>query len=91
MDTKVYPGPTYTKDDLPIHLEPRGGGGTSFIPAFEHWDAEGDDPACAIYLTDGYGDAPEVAPDYPVLWVLLNSKCKQPATWGECLYLKEDL
>jgi predicted metal-dependent peptidase len=27
-----------------------------------------------VYLTDGYGDAPDVEPDYPVLWVCNSAK-----------------
>ena len=49
-----------------------GGGGTSFRPFFERlprrraaWE-----PSVAIYLTDGYGDFPPLAPSDPVLWVV---------------------
>jgi predicted metal-dependent peptidase len=62
---------TFTRDDLPITLNPVGGGGTSFIPPFEHVSENGIDPACLIYLTDG--DCyyfPDNEPDYPVLWAL---------------------
>ena len=51
--------------------EAKGFGGTSFRPVFDYVEEHPDlDPACLIYLTDGYGDAPEQPPPYPVLWVI---------------------
>ncbi len=51
---------------------PVGGGGTSFVPFFdrvsESWD--GRTPTVCIYLTDGYGEFPAVAPALPTLWVV---------------------
>lgn len=52
-----------------IELKPVGGGGTSFIPVFEHIEKENIDPACLIYITDLCGQFPDHAPDYPVLWI----------------------
>ena len=53
----------------PVRLEPKGGGGTDFRPAFE-WVAENDiAPVCLIYLTDLCCDSYPEAPAYPVLWV----------------------
>jgi predicted metal-dependent peptidase len=51
---------------------PKGGGGTSFRPFFEaveEMESSQEDDLC-IYLTDGFGDFPTEAPDYPVMWVL---------------------
>jgi predicted metal-dependent peptidase len=39
-----------------------------------------------VFLTDGHGDAPEHAPDYPVLWVL-TAGGQPPAVWGNVLRL----
>lgn len=51
---------------------PRGGGGTSFKPFFEHVrrDLDAIQTTALVYLTDGYGDFPKVAPECPVLWVV---------------------
>lgn len=49
-------------------LRPVGGGGTSFIPVFDKIAEMALRPDAVIYLTDGYGSFPHVAPDYPVLW-----------------------
>jgi predicted metal-dependent peptidase len=50
----------------------QGGGGTSFVPFFdrvsETWD--GHTQSLCIYLTDGYGEFPVVAPGLPTLWVV---------------------
>lgn len=77
----------FTADELPVQLVAHGTGGTSFKPPFEYIEREGIEPACLIYLTDLYGDAPAHAPDYPVLWACCSN---QPAPWGEVVRLKED-
>ena len=53
----------------PIHLEPRGGGGTDFRPVFEWVEENRLTPVCLIYLTDLCCHSYPEAPEYPVLWV----------------------
>lgn len=70
VDTQVYgPYEFNSSNSLP---QPKGGGGTSFLPFFEKvessWD--GNNPALCVYLTDGYGNFPEKSPELPVLWVV---------------------
>ena len=43
-------------------------------------------PAAIIYLTDGYGEAPERA-EFPTLWVL-TADGRKPAPWGVELRLE---
>ncbi len=38
-------------------------------------------PIVFIYLTDGFGEAPKKAPDYPVIWCL-TGQGKKPSEWG---------
>ncbi|HCK80517.1 MAG TPA: VWA-like domain-containing protein [Candidatus Competibacter denitrificans] len=70
-DAALY-GPYDLRGDQPLP-EPVGGGGTSFRPFFA---ASEQDAAprlgerLAVYLTDGYGDFPNRAPEGPVLWVV---------------------
>lgn len=65
-----------------------GGGGTRFCPVFDYINEHPDlEPTVLLYLTDGYGDAPETPPDYPVLWVL-KADGRAPAEWGEVMRLK---
>ena len=68
--------------------ESYGHGGTSFIPPFEYVKEHKLRPDIFIYLTDGYGDAPEKAPIFPVLWVLTNYG-KEPVLWGKKIKLKK--
>ena len=49
--------------------ELKGGGGTNFVPFFNHLNKTVA-PNAAIYLTDGFGKFPEKEPDYPTLWVI---------------------
>ena len=62
-------------------------GGTCFIPPFEYVKEHKLRPDIFIYLTDGYGDAPEKAPNFPVLWVLTNDG-EDPALWGKKIRLQ---
>lgn len=77
-DTQVHPE-SYDQDEISdILIERKGGGGTSFTPVFDWVEdriANGEEaPQYLVYLTDGHGDAPEVEPDYPVLWVCNSTK-----------------
>jgi predicted metal-dependent peptidase len=64
----------------PVRLEPRGGGGTDFRPAFE-WVAKNDIATiCLIYLTDLCCNSYPEAPEYPVLWV---TDSRTTAPFGE--------
>jgi predicted metal-dependent peptidase len=75
----------YTSADLPVKLEPKGGGGTAFEPVFNWIEENQADPDCLIYLTDLYGSFPKAAPEYPVLWASISSKV---APFGETVMLE---
>lgn len=60
-----------------------GGGGTDFRPPFElamsvHKDYR---PDMLVYVTDGYGPAPEAPPPFATIWCLIGSD-SVPASWG---------
>ncbi|MUM78690.1 hypothetical protein GKC30_13700 [Pseudodesulfovibrio sp. F-1] len=60
---------TFSRSDLPLEIEPVGGGGTDYRPVFDWVAAEGVIPACLVYLTDmECSRFPEREPEYPVLW-----------------------
>ena len=63
-----YPGEEVTFTNA------KGGGGTSFVPVFDHVAEEGYTPDFMIYFTDLYGQFPTREPDYPVLWVVDNNR-----------------
>lgn len=52
----------------------KGGGGTSFVPVFDHIEDNDLKPDALLYLTDGYGDFPKDAPKYPVIWGSISGK-----------------
>jgi predicted metal-dependent peptidase len=67
-DAEVRQAISFTRLDLPLRLDPEGGGGTDFRPAFAKVAELGLRPACLIYLTDLECDRFPAQPDYPVLW-----------------------
>jgi len=71
----------------PVQLEPKGGGGTDFCPAF-NWVAENNiAPVCFIYLTDLCCHSYPEAPEYPVLWV---TESRRKAPFGETVRIGLD-
>ena len=80
-DTRIHSVKEYSNDDpLPEKLQFKGFGGTSLIPPFNYMKGK-PTPNVFIYLTDGEGDAPTKAPDYPVIWCLTEGGVK-PVKWG---------
>lgn len=89
-DAKVGKVERFTSDrPLPkgYQWETVGVGGTSFVPVFDYVKAHGMRPNVLLYVTDGYGDAPEKAPPYPVLWVLTSDGKEDFVNWGQKLRL----
>lgn len=68
-----------------VQINPIGGGGTDFRPAFAWVEKNGLSPSCAVYLTDMYGIFPDTHPEYPVLWVATSER---KAPWGETVRLR---
>ena len=64
-----------------------GGGFTDLRPVFTFAKGMHPKPAAIIYLTDGYGPAPE-SMDFPTLWVLTPGG-KKPVEWGMELRLNQ--
>jgi predicted metal-dependent peptidase len=57
-----------------------GGGFTDLRPVFEYAKTMQPRPVAIIYLTDGFGQAPERM-DFPTLWVL-TKEGQKPVDWG---------
>lgn len=68
----------------------KGLGGTDFRPVFDYIQRKmRTRPDLLLFFTDGYGDAPEQRPAYPVMWVL-TANGRQPAEWGRVLHFKKE-
>lgn len=65
-----------------------GGGGTRFEPVFEKVNDLPEPPKLVVYLTDLMGSFPDVAPNYPVLWIVYGNKGAQ-APFGEVVEVDE--
>jgi predicted metal-dependent peptidase len=71
----------------PIHLEPKGGGGTNFRPVFEWVQRSNIAAVCLIYLTDLCCNSYPEVPEYPVLWV---TDSRRTAPFGETIQISVD-
>ncbi len=59
----------------------KGGGGTSFVPAFNKWASmpSKDRPKSVMFFTDGYGPAPaKPPPGMKVYWILIGQMQRVP-------------
>jgi len=71
---ETFSGPQF---DIEVY---RGGGFTDLRPPFAYAKTMHPPPAAVIYLTDGFGEAPETM-EFPTLWVL-TSDGRKPVPWG---------
>lgn len=68
----------------------KGGGGTSFVPAFDALAKSQPRPEVVIFITDGYGTAPAKPPaGMQVVWVLVGRSTHKPCAWGEAVEVKD--
>lgn len=85
-DSEVAGTEIVTSDDVPLNLNPKGGGGTDYIPVFDYLEKECINPIALIYFTDGYCDRfPDEEPDCETLWALNNENSYFKAPFGEVL------
>jgi predicted metal-dependent peptidase len=70
-DIPVHQVEEWDQNKGPLVLTPKGGGGTSHIPAFKHIEDNQLDPVCVIALTDLATEFP-MSPAYPVLWACVQ-------------------
>ncbi len=77
-DSKVHKEEIFTRADLPMKLNPVGGGGTNFCPVFKYIKEQNITPACLIYFTDLYGAFPAKEAGYPTMWLTMTEDKKAP-------------
>jgi predicted metal-dependent peptidase len=68
-DDQIYQTTEFSPGENLTVFSPKGGGGTSFTPVFDHVKTMTDRPEAVVYFTDGMGTFPKDAPPYPVIWV----------------------
>jgi predicted metal-dependent peptidase len=87
-DAEVTGVATYTAADLPLRLEPNGGGGTHFGPALATLTEADEPPACIVYLTDLQGSFPDDPPPMPIIWLVFGQPLTPPtAPFGKVIPL----
>jgi hypothetical protein len=64
-----------------------GRGGTDFRPPLETAFLQKHQPGVVVYFTDGYGPAPEKAPNVPVIWCLVPEGIA-PAPWARVIQIR---
>lgn len=75
----------------PLTWRPRGGGGTDFRPVLDAIEKEGA-AVCTVCITDLCGTFPDVAPSYPVLWLVPKSpwtSSELNAPFGETIHFDQ--
>lgn len=66
-----------------------GGGGTSFVPVFEHLEIH--PTRMLIYFTDTFGTFPEREPEYPVIWAVYESAARTARVpFGEVVIIPDE-
>lgn len=79
---------TYEQGDIIDKVDCKGRGGTRVEPVFKYIRDNNIEPDNFIYLTDmGIWDFPDNKPDYPVLWVSVDTSCKD-APFGETVRIE---
>ena len=83
-DTRIRQVETFCQQDMPIKINPKGGGGTDFRPPFEWIAEQGMKPAYLIYLTDLRCSRFPDKPNFSVLWAHIGRQGRQPP-FGEII------
>ncbi|WP_456412381.1 vWA domain-containing protein [Thiolapillus sp.] len=71
-------------EELSLQTSIHGGGGTDFRPVFQWIEQQPATPEVLVYFSDLQGRFPELAPAYPVLWLV---KGKEQPPWGQRIQL----
>ncbi len=77
----------YTRQDKPLMLTPKGGGGTDYRPITKYIEEENIAPKALIWFTDLECELFPEEPHFPVLWISTKQQNYQPP-YGEIIYIK---
>ena len=91
-DTQVHGNAEiFTREDIPLVLNAKGGGGTRFTPVFKEVEKLGLQPKFLIYFTDMWcNDFPDKHPDYPVLWLKVGKGSSTTPPFGKVVEIEID-
>jgi predicted metal-dependent peptidase len=67
----------------------QGRGGTDFRPPLERSFLRSLKPGLIVYFTDGFGQAPEAPPLWPLIWCLVPGG-EAPAPWGRVIRMNTE-
>lgn len=68
----------------------KGGGGTDFRPAFDNAEKLKVRPDVLVFVTDGMGPAPDVAPvGFHTIWLLVGKNATSPCKWGAQIFIDD--
>lgn len=73
-----------------VKLEPKGGGGTRFIPVFRHIRDNKIQSDLVLYLTDGYAEnriPGNLKPDAPVVWLVYDGDKRFSPNIGDVVHV----
>lgn len=89
-DTRIRKTQTVEQWEPELTLSADGGGGTKFMPVFDHLQESGEYPAALVYFTD-LDNSPEQVrePDYPVLWIT-SERVTRIAEFGQTVRISFD-
>jgi predicted metal-dependent peptidase len=87
-DTEVAGVQTWRTSDGPLEMKPVGGGGTDHRPVFSKVEELGLTPKVLVSLTDLYTYLPDDAPDYPVIWAVVDNP-EAEAHFGDICHIDE--
>lgn len=75
-------------EGAPVSITPRGGGGTDFRPVGDYIAKHNINPRVCIYLTDLYGDFPDVEWPFPTIWCVYGND-NGVAPFGETIHIND--
>ncbi len=85
-DTVVQGHANYTRQDRPLLLTPKGGGGTDYRSIPKFIEQENFSPSALLWFTDLECEYFPEEPHYPVLWISTRKQNFEPP-FGEIIYI----
>ncbi len=85
-DNMVQGHQEYTRNDRPLVLTPKGGGGTDYRPVIQFIEEENLNPKALLWFTDLECAFFPEEPHFPLLWICTRQQNNAP--YGDIIYIK---